>query len=201
MRDTSSAILRKIRVNGRGWVFGPTDFRAIGSRAAIDQTLSRLHQAGLIRRLRRGIYDFPRVSQVVGPVPAAVDAVTGAISRRLKIKVQASGPTAANALGLSTQVPAQVVFLTDGPSRHLRVGGQSVQFRHVAPSRLFGAGTPVGDVIQAVHYLGADRAKNLSRQLTHSLTPTVRRQLLQAIPHVPGWMQPILDGIAAPAAS
>ena len=123
----SSKIERRIQKQGEGWVFAAQDFLDLGSRAAVDQTLSRLAREGEIRRVGRGLYDLPRTSTLLGTlVPPAQERIAEALERKTGSRLQSSGAVAANALGLSTQVPAKIVYLTDGASRKLKVGGQTI---------------------------------------------------------------------------
>ena len=117
-------ILKRVRARGRGSVFTPSDFLDLAGRAAIDQALSRLVKAGQLRRLARGLYDFPKMHPKLGPLSPAPDDVARALAQETGSKVQITGARAANALGLSAQVPAQSVYLTDGPPR-ARCSGQT----------------------------------------------------------------------------
>src|SRR5262249_49531297 len=138
----------------RGWVFTPRQFGHLGTRAAVDQALSRLQRAGRIRRLSRGIYEFPKIHPKIGLLSPSPEAVAKAVAERTGSRITVSGGKAANLLGLSKQVPMQTVFWTEGPSRTLRIGNQTVTLKHVAPSKMIGAGTEAGVVIQAVRSLG-----------------------------------------------
>src|SRR5579859_6816774 len=112
MKPMVDQILSRVRRRGRGAVFTPKDFLDLGGRAAVDQALSRLAKAGGIRRLARGIYDFPRMSPRLGVLSPAPEAVAKAVAQQTDSAVQVTGAQAANALGLSMQVPAQPVYLT-----------------------------------------------------------------------------------------
>src|SRR5436189_5230479 len=112
-----SRILAHIHGRGRGSVFVPADFLDLGSREAVDLALHRLARKGTIRRLARGVYDFPKEHPVFGLLSPSADTVARALAGRDRTRLQPSGAYAANILGLSEQVPAKAVFLTDGPSR------------------------------------------------------------------------------------
>jgi Family of unknown function (DUF6088) len=111
-------ILAAIHGRGRGSVFVPADFLHIGSREAVDVALHRLARKGTVRRLARGVYDFPKEHPVLGPLQPTAEDVAKALAGRDRIRLQPAGAYAANALGLSEQVPAKAVFLTDGPQSH-----------------------------------------------------------------------------------
>ena len=112
-------VMKRARANGRGSVFTPRDFLDIAARAAVDQALSRLAKSGQLRRLARGLYDFPKLHPKLGPLSPALDDVAQALARESGSNLQIDGARAANALGLSTQVAAQSSWLTDGPSRRV----------------------------------------------------------------------------------
>lgn len=110
-------ILHAITTLGQGAVFVPTDFLNLGSRQTVDIVLHRLVRKGTIRRLARGIYDFPKEHSTLGTLQPSPEKIAEALVGRDCTRIQPTGAYAANILGLSEQVPAKVVFLTDGPSR------------------------------------------------------------------------------------
>jgi len=109
--------MKRARAGGRGGVFTPRDFLDVAARAAVDQALSRLAKGGKLRRLARRLSDFPKVHPKLGPLSPAPDDVAQALARETGSQVQIAGARAANALGLSTQVPAKSSYLTDDPRR------------------------------------------------------------------------------------
>lgn len=108
-------IIAAIHGRGRGSVFVPADFVNIGSRGAVDVALHRLARQGAIRRLARGVYDFPKEHSVLGPLAPSAEDIARALAGRDRTRLQPAGAYAANALGLSEQVPAKLVFLTAPP--------------------------------------------------------------------------------------
>lgn len=197
MKPMVDQILSRVRRRGRGAVFTPKDFLDLGSRAAVDQALSRLVKAGGIRRLARGIYDFPRMSPRLGVLSPAPEAIAKAVAQQTDSAVQITGAQAANALGLSMQVPAQPVYLTDGPSRRVKVGQRVIQLRHASPRTLVAPGSRVGTVVQALKYLGPADARAAVGTLASRLSPADRRILTRKAAQAPGWMRPVLRQIAA----
>lgn len=200
MKELSLArrVQRRVLAKGAGAVFGARDFLDLGSRAAVDQTLSRLERGGVIRRISRGVYDYPRRNERLGvtlsPEP---EEVVRAVARRDASRVQVTGAEAANILGLSTQVPARIVYLTDGESRRMQVGGQEVELRHTTPRNLATAGTVSGTVIQALRHLGRQHVdESTVRHLQRVLTERDKERLRKDRIHAPGWMQPVLLEIA-----
>ena len=192
---------KQVEKRGRGAVFVTREFLELGSRAAVDEALSRLAKEGVIRRLGRGLYDSPRLHPTLGPVPADADQIAAALARKTGSRIQSTGAQAANALGLSTQVAARPVYLTDGRRRAVQVGGQTIEMRHAAPRSLAGAGRIEGTVIQALRHLGpeqigADTIERLRQALTPREKAALRREALSA----PGWLVPTLQEIARPEA-
>lgn len=189
-------VMRRVRARGRGTVFTPHDFVDLGGRAKVDQALSRLTRRGSIRRLARGLYDYPRVSPLLGLVSPRPDAVARAIARRTRSTVQIGGAQAANSLGLSTQIPAHAIYLTDGPSRQVAIGQRVIRLRRASPKHLIGAGSPAGTVVQALRYLGKDAAPRVSDAVAAQLSPSDRQRLIREAPLAPDWMRPVLNRIA-----
>ena len=192
---------RRVRARGRGFVFTPADFFDLGGRATIDQALSRLVRKGAIRRLGRGLYDYPRINPRLGPVSPTPDAVAHAIARKTRSAVQIGGAQAANALGLSTQVPAHAVYLTDGPSRRVTIGRSVVTLRRASPKHLLAAGSTAGTVVQALRYLGKDAAPTVADMVAHQLSAADQQRLMRDAVLAPGWMRPVLNRIARAAAT
>jgi len=192
-----SKILAAIRNRGRGSVFVPSDFLEIGSREAIDITLHRLAKKGTIRRLARGVYDFPKDHPVLGRLAPSVDAVAEALAGRDRTRLQPAGVYAANALGLSEQVPAKAVFLTDGPTRTVKVGPTTIQLRRTTARNMAAAGRLSGLLIQALRELGEDRITPERRQhLKRTIPARKRRELLTDIRLAPAWMHSIFRELA-----
>jgi hypothetical protein len=197
-RTTTKTILRRIRAKHRGWVFTPKEFADLGPRTAIDQTLFRLQRGGTIRRLAQGIYEFPRIHPRIGVLSPSAEAVARAVAARTNSRIQVSQAKAANLLGLSTQVPAQNVFLTEGPSRTLKIGNQTIVLKHTAPSKMIGAGTEAGLVIQAVRGFGPNGANEIpATAISEKLPATVKSEIKRLLPAAPAWAQPILSRIVS----
>jgi hypothetical protein len=193
MYTVARQVLTRIRASGRGSVVTPKQFLDIGSRAAVDQTLSRLVRQGALQRIGRGLYHYPKRSPRLGDLAPAPDAVARAYARKTGSTLQVSGAQAANALGLSTQVPARTTFITDGATHQLRIGNQVVFLRRAAPRRLVGAGTPWGTALQALAYLGKSGVDvSVIRRMRHTLSADSRRALAQHADAAPDWMRPVI---------
>ena len=191
-------VMQRIQSQGPGWVFTPTDFADLGSRTAVASALTRSKAAGSIRLLGRGLYDVPVVHPVLGLLWPAIESVAKALERKEGIRLQPSGVYAANLLGLSEQVPAQVVFLTDGATRSVKVGPTQISLKRTTP-RNMAAGQLSAMLIQAFRSLGA---ANITPQriarLRESLPAVERGKLLQDIALAPEWMRAYLREVAQP---
>ena len=192
-----SKILAAIRRRGRGPVFVPADFLEIGSRAAVDVALHRLVRKGTIRRLARGVYDFPKEHPALGPLAPSAEDIAQALAGRDRTRLQPAGAYAANALGLSEQVPAKVVFLTDGPARTVKVGPTTIQLRRTTPKNMEAAGRLSGLLIQALRELGHEHVTPERRaHLKRTIPADKRRELLKDLRLAPAWMHPIFRELA-----
>lgn len=194
---TTLKITQRIKAKGRGTIFAPSDFLDMGSRASVDQALSRLADQGMIRRLTRGLYDYPKISPRFGMLSPSTDDVAKAIARKDNQVLQVSPAMAANQLGLSTQVPSKPTYMTDGPTRTKTIGKQVIQFRNASSKTLVGAGQKTGMVFQALRYVGKHRVDDqVVGMLARALDNSDRAQLLKQSKYVPAWMHPVLQQIA-----
>jgi hypothetical protein len=199
MDTIRQAILDRIRSAGRGEVFTPKDFLDAGTRYATDQALSRLVRSGDILRLGRGLYYYPRVNPRLGiPVTPDVDQVAQAIGRRTGSRMVPSGAVAANLFGLSTQVPAKFLYLSDGRSRRLRVGKIEIQVKHVTPKELPRGGQTSAMVFQALRYLGREAVDvQVVARLKAVLPAKQKRELAQDARYTTDWIADVVRQIAA----
>ncbi|MCC7142245.1 MAG: hypothetical protein IT349_09110 [Candidatus Eisenbacteria bacterium] len=178
---------------GNGSVLLPSDFLDLGSREGVDLALHRLTKKGRIRRLTRGVYDYPKIHPKLGPLWPSAETVATALAGRDHTRLQPAGAYAANLLGLSEQVPARVVFLTDGPSRTVRIGPMVIQLRRTTPRNMAAAGRLSALVIQALRHLGkANVTEERIAHLKRSLPAAERGKLVRDIKLAPAWMHPIL---------
>lgn len=190
-------IVSRIYGNGRGWVFSPNQFLDLGSRPAVGVALHRLARAGTIRRLTRGLYDYPKQHPVYGTLAPDPDAVAKALAGKHGVRLQPSGAYAANQLGLSEQVPAKIVFLTDGRARRVKIGPQEIRLQRTSPRNMATAGRLSGLIIQALRYLGQAHVddKTLAR-LKQKLKDTDAKSLMKDVAYAPAWIGDILRRLA-----
>jgi hypothetical protein len=189
----------RIYGSGRGSAFTPNDFLDIAGRDAVDKVLSRLAARGTIRRLAWGLYDYPLKHSELGVLSPDIEKVAKALAGKDRIRLQPAGAYATNLLGLSEQVPAKVVFFTDGPSRtvKIKIGRQEIQLRHTTPKNMATAGRLSGLLIQALRHLGKEHITPAHvEHLKRTLPANERRQLLRDLPLAPAWMHPLFRELA-----
>ena len=196
-KNTDSQILSRIYGHGRGWVFTPNHFKDLGSRDAIASALKRHKQSGLIRQLARGLYDYPKTDPVLGLLQPAADDIAKALAGRDAARLQPTGAYAANLLGLSTQVPMKVTYLTDSLSRTVQIGKRQITLKRTTPRNMATAGKVSGLVIQALRHLGEEHVdKQVIAQLERVLDEQAKSQLMRDIRYAPAWIADIIRVLA-----
>jgi len=180
-KSIDSQILRRVKTRRRGTVFTASNFFDLGSRDAVDQALSRQSRNGTIRKLARGLYDYPRHDAQLGLLSPSIDTVAKILQARDAIRLQPSGAYAANQLGLSDQVPMKIVFLTDGSPRRIQLGKLQIILKRSTPRNLVTAGRVSGLVDDQVLAI-----------LRRRLTAGNRRQILKDLRYAPAWIANIL---------
>jgi len=130
VKNISESIFYFIAGHGRGWAFSSSDLAGRFARQQIDNALSDLAETNKIRRVARGLYDYPRFSDLLQKTLSPdIDQVAYAYARKFNWRIEVSGESALNLLGLSTQIPAQYVYLSDGPSKSYDVMGLLLTFK------------------------------------------------------------------------
>jgi hypothetical protein len=196
-RSIESTILSRIKRWGHGTVVIPANFLDLGSRQAVGIALHRLEKAKTIRHLARGVYDYPIVDPLLGDLSPTIDAITKALTQRDRIRLQPSGAYALNLLGLSEQVPAKIVFLTEGESRTLKIGPMTIQLRRTTPRNMATDGRLSGLIIQAFRSLGKEHVtQDRIDKLKNTIPSKQRQELLKDIAVAPAWMHPIFRELA-----
>ncbi len=198
MNSAAKNILSRIKRNKRGWVFTPKDFLDLGTRQNVDFILHRLVKGGTIRRLSRGLYDYPARHPLLGDLSADAGAIANAVARSRNDTVHVSGATAANMLHLSTQVPAKVVYVTHGIKKTIKVGNRLIS---LIPTKL-----PLADkddrstlVLQALNYFGKHGIdQQIISKCRAMLNDKDRHSLLKLSTQVKGaWLADAVRKVAA----
>ena len=197
--STAKAVRAAIRKLPRGRPFTGARFLKLGTRGAVDRTLSRLSADGEIGRLAHGVFVRPRTSRFVGSVMPDLHEIVEAIARDNGETLQIHGAEAARRFRLSTQVPTAPVFHTSGSTRTIRVAGTAVRMVHTANRRrLQFAGEPTGAAISALWYLGKDNVTpETVATIEAALGPAEFEKLCSA--DMPAWMQKAFTAAGEPA--
>ena len=197
-KNIDSKVVSRIYGHGRGWVFTPNHFKDLGSRDAVASALKRHKQSGLIRQLARGVYDYPKIDPELGLLEPSIDDIAQALAGRDATRLQPSGAYAANLLGLSTQVPTKIVYLTDGRPRTVQIGKRQITLNQTTPRNMATAGKISGLVIQALRHLGSrDVDAATIEAVKKRLSASDRKRLLADIRHAPAWIADIIRKVAA----
>lgn len=193
MQSIEEQIERLVLGKPRGTLFFPEDFEHTGSSEAIRKALQRLENKGSIRRVAHGIYVRPKESSYIGEVLPTAEEVAEGIAKRDKIRIVPTGVYALHALGLSTQIPLKLVFLTDGAARTIKVGKRTIKLKRTTPKNLMAKGKISSLVIQALREIGKDKASQTELKQIIKLLKEEDQQLLKHdIKLVPEWIKQIM---------
>jgi Family of unknown function (DUF6088) len=187
MQPIEKQIVSRIYGRGRGWAFSANDFSADFGRSTVDWVFYNLVAAGTIRRVYRGVYDYPKYSELLQQqLSPDFDQVAQAFARKFNWRIQPSGDAALNLLGLSTQVPGRLVYLSDGPNRQYQVGDSgdsddlggsashfTLEFKKSALKDVGFKYRESGLLVQALKALGKER-------IDDAVITTLRKQLDEA---------------------
>lgn len=191
----SVEIMVKIRIlnHGRGWCFTPMHFLDIGNDTSVRKALSNLHKQNFIRRLAQGIYDYPETHDLLGTIPPDLNEVAKAIAEKNGVQIQPAGAHAANLIGLTEQVPGQIIYLTEGPSRKVKIGNQKIIFKKTAKKIMASAGTREGLLIQALKNIGKDHIdKIVLSQVAKFLQNSNEKEVIENIKFAPAWIRVLI---------
>lgn len=186
-------VKKRIIEHGPGWCFTPVHFLDLGSDISIRKALSNLHKQKIIRRLTQGVYDYPKVHDVLGMVPPDLTQVAKAIAEKNGVLIQPAGAHAANLVGLSEQVPGRSTFLTEGPSRKIKIGNQEIVFKKATKKVMSTAGTREGLLIQALKNIGKDHIDEIARtQIAKFLKNASEKEIRQNMRFAPAWIRSLV---------
>jgi len=198
MQTMRDQIATRIKRFEKGKAFSAKDFLDIASRAMTDMTLAALARQGTIRRVRRGLYDVPKINPTLGgELTPDIDEAARAIARRQRWKIVPDGAWAANLLGLSTQVPAKIVYLTDGPNKEIPIGRRVIHLKHARPKTLAGLEGKSALVVQALRHLGKERLESSEMErLRALLSPAEKRKLVRDTRFSVDWIYEIAKNLS-----
>lgn len=187
MSHLSETILSAAKSLPEGSLLSAKEFLHIASRAAVDQTLSRLTSEGMLMRVGRGAYATPIISRF-GSRPPSTESVVKALESAHGEVIVSNGATEANLLGLTTQMPTREVLLTSGRSRKLQLGSRTIELKHGNRWQLVLGKRPAGRVIRALSWLGPEHASSALKILHPILPPEEWSALRSARAVLPSWM-------------
>ena len=179
-----------------GALLCPSALLHLGNRAAIDQALSRLARSGRLIRIYQGVYVRP-IQTRFGPRPPAVEKVIAALSTLWGETIVPCGGAAANALGLTTQVPVRSVYLTSGPNRRLTLGELTVELRHAPRWQLAAPHRPAGEAVRALSWLGPDEVEANLDVIGRKLSAEDFQELAASRAVMPAWLAEPVSAMVA----
>jgi predicted transcriptional regulator len=193
MQSIENKIEKSIKSRPKGFLLFPQDFRHIGSTESVRKALQILKEKGLIKPVSHGIYVRPKTNEYIGELLPSAEEVAQAVAKRDKIRLVPTGSYALNALGLSTQVPLKLVFLTDGAARTIKVGKRTIKLKRTTPKNIMAKGKISALVIQALREIGKDKASiaELNR-IIKLLQDEDVKDLTHDIELAPEWIRKIL---------
>jgi hypothetical protein len=195
MSQLAQSILLHAQSLPEGGLLSPKEFLHLCSRAAIDQTLSRLAREGKVLRVGRGAYSLP-IQGRFGLRPPSTESVVEAIESVGGETVVASGAAEANALGLTTQVPTREIYLTSGPARLLKLGNREIELKRGNRCQMLLGKRPAGKAIRALIWLGPEQSPAALQILKNKLPSEEWEAIRQARPGLPSWMAKAVSEVA-----
>lgn len=182
-------IYKAISNHKRGKIFFPDNFKHIGTETAVRKALSRLQKDGKLIRLAQGIYLYPKTHKLLGVLVPSSDDVAIAVAKRDKARIIPTASQALNRLGLSTQVPMNVVYLTDGSTRVLKVGNRKIRFKKASPKLLSAKDDTILLIILALKEIGKDGfTKEVKSTTDKILTQLNKENIKHDMKLAPGWI-------------
>lgn len=187
-------ILTTIRKNRQGWAFSAADLAQDFSRAEIDLSLKHLSESGDIRRVIRGIYDLPMYSSILGRHTAPdIHQVARALARKFNWAINPDGDTALNYLGLSTQMVAKTIYLSDGPSKTYQIGNTTLEFKHISKKEMTQNSDNTTLVIQAIRAMGEKQmTPEFIKQLSGKFSANEWAKIASESNHTTTWIYDII---------
>ena len=187
MQTVAENILNQAKTLPEGALISAKEFLHLGTRAAVDQALKRLKERNELMPLYRGAYVRPVKTRFGMRAPAA-EKVVERIAAAGAETIVAHGAAAANSLGLTTQVPTKLVYLTSGRTRSFRLGAQVVEMKHAPQWMLLPLHRAAGEAVRALEWIGKRRAAEALTALKQKLPQSTVDELIALRPVLPGWL-------------
>jgi hypothetical protein len=197
MQSVNKKIVARIYSRGRGWAFSKIDFIPPFSDGEVRKALSDLAKKGTIHRVSHGIYHYPRYSEILQQyLSPDIEQVAYAYARKFNWRIHPSGNTALNYLGLSTQVSAHYLYVSDGPSRTYKIGNQSLEFKHMAIKE---TGLELREsrlLVQALRSLGKDHiSPDIMKKISDQIGDVPSGKILKDVQKVSVWVYKAIEEI------
>ena len=196
-QSVQNRITDKLKTMPSGSVFFISDFSDLGTDVAIRQALQRLSEKEKVIRLAKGVYYYPKTDKLIGVVKPTSDQIAQAIAKRDKARIIPTGSYALYKLGLTTQVPMNVVYLTDGSARKIQIGNQKIVFKKTSPRNLAVTHPLTALIIQGLKELGEE---NIDQHHISSISAIINKaenqdKIRENIRFAPVWIQKIVHKI------
>jgi len=186
-------IAESLKRKKKGSVLFVDDFLDYGNAENIKKALLRLKEKGVLISISHGIYLYPKMDKELGILYPTVEDIAVAIARRDKARIIPTGIQALNKLGLSTQIPLKVVFLTDGAARNVRIGKRTITFKKTSPKNLIAKGEISGLIIQALKSIGKDKIEeDVLIRVKNMLKKEKKENIMHDAKLAPAWINKIL---------
>ncbi|TCO01252.1 DUF6088 family protein [Natronoflexus pectinivorans] len=191
--QVENRIAESLKILPKGSVLFVDDFLDYGSPESVKKALLRLKEKNILVRLAHGIYLYPKIDNELGVLFPSTEEITKAIARRDKARIIPTGTQALNKLGLTTQVPMKVVYLTDGAARSIKVGKRTITFKKTSPKNLMVKGEISSLAIQALKTIGQ---KKVDENTIEKIQSILRNEKIENIIYdaklAPAWINKIL---------
>lgn len=192
-QSIENKVLEHLKYRQRGKIYFTNDFATLGTSESIRKSLSNLVKKDILIRLTQGIYLYPKIDKDLGVLYPSVDDVCRAIAKRDKARIEPTGIFALHSLGLSTQIPVNVVYLTDGIPRKIKYGNRTIKFKKTAPKNLAMKGKVSSLVIAALKQIGKE---NVSQEVELQLTKALKKESVENVKHdaqlAPVWISKLI---------
>jgi predicted transcriptional regulator of viral defense system len=192
-QSIENKILEYLKHRQKGKIYFTNDFATLGTSESIRKSLSNLVKKDILIRLTQGIYLYPKIDKELGVLYPSVDDVCRAIAKRDKARIEPTGIFALHSLGLSTQIPVNVVYLTDGIPRKIKYGNRTIKFKKTAPKNLAMKGKVSSLVITALKQIGKE---NVSQEVELQLTKVLKKESVENVRHdaklAPEWISKLI---------
>ncbi|MFO7971511.1 MAG: DUF6088 family protein [Desulfobacterales bacterium] len=194
--NTEYKILRHIKKARRGTLFFHENFTAYGNTETVKKALQRLVKKGELMRAAHGVYVRPQKDPVLGTITPGIEDIAKAIAKRDRARIVPTGIFALNKLGLSTQVPLNIIYLTDGAARKIKIGNHTISFKKATPKNVAAVGEISKLVIQALRSIGKD---NITKAEINKIRELLRKEKPTRLEHdirlAPVWIKDIMKPV------